>query len=279
MVAEVSCGTTSVPVTGLLGSVRPPSLENAQHCEAQKMTRPEWQFDEMKCTGVDFTSPEEVLAYDAMHQRFRDYRQESATVIAALGLGPASTVIDMGCGTGAFVLHAARVCRTVYAVDVSQPMLDCCRRKAEAEGIRNIQFRHGGFLTYEHADLPTDAMVSVAVLHHLPDFWKLVALRRAAGMLKDGGRFCLFDIVFPSSGGGLDKRIDAWIKVIGERADARLAAEAVVHVRDEHSTYDWVMEGLLEKAGFRIDTTQYRDGFQATYICTVSPHTGDAAGA
>jgi epoxyqueuosine reductase len=32
-----------------------------------------------------------------------------------------------------------------------------------------------------------------------------------------------------------------------------MAEETVVHVRDEFSTWGWVMEGLLERAGFRID--------------------------
>jgi hypothetical protein len=28
------------------------------------------------------------------------------------------------------------------------------------------------------------------------------------------------------------------------------------------------MEGLLERAGFEIDSAEYDDGFQATYVCT-----------
>jgi len=51
-------------------------------------------------------------------------------------------------------------------------------------------------------------------------------------------------------------------------ADDRLAEEAVVHVRDEFSTYDWIMEGIIRSSGFQIDTAEYRQGFQTTYICT-----------
>ena len=46
------------------------------------------------------------------------------------------------------------------------------------------------------------------------------------------------------------------------------AAEVESHIRDEYSTYDWVMEEFLARAGFRIDSAGYADGFTATYLCT-----------
>jgi len=215
---------------------------------------PKWTYDEMKQTGVDYSSVEQVQHYDDMHQRFRDYEKNSNAIIKLLNLDSNSTVIDMGAGTGAFALHAAKHCRKVYAVDVSSAMLEHCRKKGEGMGLSNVLYCHGGFLTYEHEAEPADAMVSIAALHHLPDFWKLVALRRAAGMLKAGGRFFLFDIVFPSATKDLEDRLDAWVRSIAERSGHELAAEAKIHIREEYSTYDWVMEGLLERAGFKIET-------------------------
>jgi ubiquinone/menaquinone biosynthesis C-methylase UbiE len=228
---------------------------------------PEWTYDEMKQTGVDYSSVEQVQQYDDLHQRFRDYEKDSGAIIKLLELDSNSTVIDMGAGTGAFALHAAKHCRKVYAVDVSSAMLERCRKKGEEMGLSNILYCHGGFLTYEHEAEPADAMVSIAALHHLPDFWKLVALTRAAGMLKAGGVLFLFDIVFPSAAKDLEGRLDAWVRSIAERSGHELAAEANIHIREEYSTYDWVMEGLLERAGFKIESSEYGDGFQATYVC------------
>jgi len=229
---------------------------------------PEWTYDEMKQTGVDYSSIEQVQRYDDMHQRFRDYEKNSDAIIKLLELDSNSTVIDMGAGTGAFTLYAAKQCRKVYAVDISSAMLERCRKKGEEMGLSNVLYCHGGFLTYEHEAEPADAMVSIAVLHHLPDFWKLMALTRAAGMLKAGGRFFLFDIVFPSATEDMEGRLDAWVRSIAEQSGHELAAEAKIHIREEYSTYDWVMEGLLERAGFEIENTGYGDGFQATYVCT-----------
>ena len=99
-----------------------------------------WRYDEMKHSGVDFSDLARVEVYDRNHQRFRNYQKDAEAIVGILGLGHEHTVIDMGAGTGAFVLHAARYCKLIYAVDVSKVMLDYAQRKAETEGIRAIQF-------------------------------------------------------------------------------------------------------------------------------------------
>jgi putative AdoMet-dependent methyltransferase len=53
--------------------------------------------------------------------------------------------------------------------------------------VANIEFVHAGFLTYAHRDEAADAVVSRMALHHLPDFWKVVALDRVRALLKKGG--------------------------------------------------------------------------------------------
>jgi putative AdoMet-dependent methyltransferase len=231
------------------------------------MAFPRWYYDEMQAVGVDYHDPAQAAVYDEQHQRFRDYEKASAAVLARLGLEPSATVIDLGAGTGAFALVAARRCRTVYAVDVSQAMLAHCRQKAAAAGLDNIVFCHGGFLSYEHRAEPVDALVSVAVLHHLPDFWKLVGLKRAANMLRPGGRFYLFDVVFPGDLDGYAARFDNWVDALGRRVGQAFADEVVTHIRDEYSTCDWIMEGMLRRAGFAIESAEYADGFGATYLC------------
>ena len=230
--------------------------------------KPNWFYDEMKHAGVDYSDVAQVEAYDKRHQKFRDYEKGSQAIIDALGLGSEHTVIDMGAGTGAFALHAAACCKTVYAVDVSQAMLDYTRQKAEKAGISNIVFCQGGFLTYDHRAAAVDALVSVAALHHLPDFWKLVGLRRAAQMLKSGGRLYLFDVVFSSDQADYAAHFDQWVQSMARQVGAEFAAEVETHIRDEYSTYDWVLEGFLRRAGFCIDAITYAEMSGVTYLCT-----------
>ena len=159
-------------------------------------------------------------------------------------------------------------CRTIYAVDASAAMIEYCRKQAEQKGLTNIVYSHSGLLSYEHSSELADAAVCVAVLHHLPDYWKQVALRRCCQMLKPKGRLLLFDIVFPSGANSLQCEIDDWINAVEVMADARLAQEAIIHVKNEFSTYDWIMEGMIRRCGLQIDNAEYGKGFQATYLCT-----------
>jgi putative AdoMet-dependent methyltransferase len=232
------------------------------------MAIPQWQYDELKPPGVDFTSVKEVQNYDILHRRFRDYAKSTQMIIQALGLNTNSTVIDMGSGTGAFTLQAAKQCKKIYAVDISKPMLSYCQNKTKKAGLFNITFHRGGLLTYCHQEEPVDAMVCVAVLHHLPDFWKQIGLQRVAQMIKPRGKLFLFDIVFPSQEVNLYNEIENMIKAFEQKAGSQMAQEAIVHIKQEYSTYDWIMEGILTKSGFHIDSAQYNTGFQTTYICS-----------
>ena len=229
---------------------------------------PAWRYDEMEPCGVNFNNFFLARRYDTYHQRFRDYGREAERIVAALGLDNSATVIDMGCGTGAFALHAAPYYRTVYAVDIAKAMLGRARRKARKTGRTNVEFRRGGFLTYEHTDDPVDAIVSVLAMHHLPDFWKFVALHRLTSMLKPNGRLYLLDVVFSFDIGRYASSVARFVEKmnVGASPDGRRAAQT--HVRQEYSTCGWIMEGLLERAGVRIDDADYEDDFLAAYLCT-----------
>ncbi len=231
-------------------------------------SKPNWFYDELKHAGVDYSDPAQAQAYDARHQKFRDYKKDAERILQALGLEAPPAVIDMGCGTGAFALYAAPHCQKVYAVDVSPAMLACARQKAEQAGLDNLEFCQGGFLTYRHQAPPVDAVVSSAALHHLPDFWKQIGLQRVAQMLRPGGRFYLFDVVFSSTMRDYASQFDAWVATMAKTVGPEFGAEVETHLRDEYSTYDWVMEGFLTRAGFQIDHADYAEGFGATYLCT-----------
>jgi len=227
-----------------------------------------WRYNELKPCGVNYNSVLCALSYDVHHGKFRDYQEESKQIIALLGLNTDQTVIDMGCGTGVFAVHAAKHSRKVYAVDVSKAMLRCARRKAKKAKLDNIEFHRAGFLTYEHKAEPVDAIVSTAVLHHLSDFWKLTGLRRLARMLKTGGRLYLFDVVFSFNIDDYESRLNQWIKSTAERIGSTFAEEVKIHIREEYSTFDWIMEGMLKQAGFVIEKENYTRDLMAAYLCT-----------
>lgn len=228
--------------------------------------QPQWQYDEMQQIGKDYGDVSEVEAYDARHSKLRNAKQEIQSIIDRLDIQKEQVILDLGAGTGAFAVEAAQRCSKVYAVDISPAMLKYAKQKADSHGISNIVFHHGGFLTYDHLDDPVDIIVTSLALHHLPDFWKFNALSRINNMLKNRGRFFLMDVVFCED--NYAGNISKFIAGIEQSAGTEGAADIIMHIQKEYSTFTWIMEGLLTRTGFRIDEAEYQDGVIARYFCT-----------
>jgi ubiquinone/menaquinone biosynthesis C-methylase UbiE len=234
-------------------------------------TNPIWQYDEFRQIGTDYESAAEVAKYDERMSRLRNMSEECASIIDSLNLTPESRVLDIGTGTGEFAIATAKQCAEVCAVDVSQAMLDYARGKAKDRGVSNIAFTRAGLLTYDHQGKPFDAVVSQLALHHLPDFWKAIALRRMWLMLKDGGRLFLRDVVYSFNIDNAAQSLDEWVNGAVTFGGAELGQDIESHIREEFSTFDWIMEGLLRAAGFSIVTAAHRNGnVFAEYLCRKS---------
>lgn len=225
-----------------------------------------WQYDEFKQVGTDYSSVTEVESYDSSHADFRDIEAESVRILDLLEIKSGNSLIDFGSGTGTFAIQAARRCTRVYAIDVSQAMIDLATDKATRTGASNIEFHHAGFLTYEHTDSPVDAVATTFAFHHLPDFWKGIALKRVNNMLKPGGQFYLQDVIMEET--DALENIAAFVGKLAAAGGKVLREDTERHFRDEYSTYDWVMDGLLLRAGFTIKSKRIDEGVLGTYVCT-----------
>lgn len=220
-------------------------------------------WDECRHAGTDFADRNEVCVYDERMSRFRDFDEENERIFAALELPEDAAVCEIGCGTGNFALAAARRFDRVIAYDVSEAMLEYAGEKAQAARIGNVAFRRGGFLSCHEGEPPVDAVVTQFALHHLPDFWKGVAMRRIARMLKPGGRLFLNDVVFSFPLSEYPARFASWIESLP--SDTR--EKGVGHLSREYSAPTWVMRELLVRAGFRIARTWTHAGFLVAYLC------------
>jgi putative AdoMet-dependent methyltransferase len=229
--------------------------------------KPDWYFEEEQI-GVDYLDPEVAEGYDDQHAQFREFQLETEDVVNRLNITTEDLVLDFGCGTGGIALNLARHCRKVIGVDISQSMLDVLRKKAKKAGIKNIETHCAGFLSYQHEGGPVDKIVSKVALHHLPDFWKSVALLNLARVLKTGGKLYLFDVIFTFKPSDHEISLNNMVENMKMQAGDSMAQEAIIHIQDEYSTYDWIMEGLLETSGFSIDSKKVEAENYVTYICT-----------
>lgn len=80
--------------------------------------------------------------------------------------------------------------------------------------------------------------MSFNALHHLPDFWKQVAIGRMASWLKPGAYLVLRDIIFSFDPASYREAIEHWINQL-------VARDFEAHVREEYSTYAWIIDGMI----------------------------------
>ncbi len=226
---------------------------------------PGWLLDEVANAGRENLDPVHVQRYD---QKEDAAAADELAVLTGFGLSGDSVVVDLGAGTGQFALAAARVCSRVVAVEVSPVMLEALMRRVDEEGVANIDVVASGFLTYEHEGPLADFAYSRYALHHLPDFWKAIALDRIRRLLRPGGVFRLWDVVYSFEPEASAERIEAWCATGASDADAdRTRVELEEHVRDENSTYAWLLEPMIQRCGFRIEEAVYsEDGISARYV-------------
>lgn len=245
-------------------AIRPPSAlaHHLSVCDHGFMNRPDWYYDDLKQVGTDFADQAQVATYD---ERQSDDAKKDRVLLAKLGLASEHDFADIGCGTGLLVCEAARLCRTAQAIDVSAPMLAATRRRAEALQLANIETQHAGFLSFALPQASIDVMTTKFALHHLPDQWKGVALERMANALKPGAKLFIRDVVFSCTPAELPQTAEAWIAWMLANTGYDRATVAC-HLRDEHSTYGWIMEGLIKQAGLQIVSAEYSDGVYADYL-------------
>ncbi len=228
------------------------------------MTKP-WMLDELAHAGPEHLDPGFVAGFD----RKQGY-PDPAKDLAALrehGIGRASTVVDLGAGTGRFALAAAAEVARAVAVDVSPAMQAALPERVARAGLP-VECVQAGFLSYEHAGPPADAVFTRNALHQLPDFWKVLALERIAKLLRPGGVLRLHDLIFDFQPAEAEAVLDAWLADAAEDPSLGYTRDDFAqHLRTEFSTFRWLFEPMLTTAGFDIVTAGFDGRVYGTYTC------------
>lgn len=227
----------------------------------------DWFYDESNHVGVDYSQEENADVYDDQMLAFRDYEKEVVAFIDKAKLSDTEEMIavDIGCGTGAFSLNAARFFKKVYAVDVSEQMLGIASAKAELEGIDKVEFVQSGFLQFQPNEA-ADVIFTKWAFHHLPDFWKQAGLLNMNKMLNIGGTLFLSDFVFQYEP-DVAEHIDGLLSDLSTTYDESFMEETKLHIKEEFSTYDWILQGMIERAGFKIESVKTDDPLATEFLC------------
>jgi len=217
----------------------------------------DWYYNQRRRIGLDTAV---ASIYDS--QDDGDLRARSA--LTMLGVRPGWRVADIGCGNGVLATEAALMGAEVDAVDISPAMLALAEVYAHDRNAA-IRVKSAGLLSFAYEPSSYDLIVSEFTLHHLPDFWKAVALSRIYGALKPGANFYLRDIVFVSMPDGSERDVEQWADF--NIKNHNLERDSVVtHMRDEYSTFGWVMERMLTEVGFALVSADYHAPLHGTYL-------------
>jgi 2-polyprenyl-3-methyl-5-hydroxy-6-metoxy-1,4-benzoquinol methylase len=217
----------------------------------------DWYYNERGRMGLE---PAVASIYD----RHDDNDLRARAALKMLGVERGWRIADIGCGNGVLATEAALMGAVVDAVDISPAMLALAEIYAR-DRKAPVKTQSAGLLSFTYQPNSYDLIVSEFTLHHLPDFWKAVALARIFAALKPGANFYLRDIVFVSMPDGSDRNVEQWADFNTKNHD--FARDSVVsHMRDEYSTFGWVMERMLTEIGFALVSADYHAPMHGTYL-------------
>ena len=147
----------------------------------------DWYYNERNRMGI---GPAVASIYDSHDDA--DLRARAA--LKMLGVQRGWRIADIGCGKGVLATEAALMGAEVDAIDISPAMLALAEIYAR-DRTAPVRTQSAGLLSFAYRPESYDLIVSEFTLHHLPDFWKAVAMSRIYRALKPGATFYLRDIV------------------------------------------------------------------------------------
>ncbi len=170
----------------------------------------------------------------ALHRSF-DYngeRQMAKQIIVGVAdhvsIPEGGVGLDVGCGSGALTIAAARrnpkarmvgcdIWSGAYKAVFTKAL---CEKNAQAEGVSNVSFKEGNAVHLPFADESFDAVTSNYVYHNIAGQDKQKLLLETLRVLKKGGTFAIHDLMSKARYGDMD----AFVRLLKEQGyeDVRL---------------------------------------------------------
>ena len=141
-----------------------------------------WLDQNMVYSCAYFHSMNDTL--DEAQERKLDY------ICRKLRLNAGERVLDIGCGWGGLIIHAAKNYGVeTFGITLSEPQADWAKRRIEAAGLSNRC--HVEVLDYRDLseDIKVDKLVSVGMFEHVGEEQLPVYFSKAYDLLRPGGVF------------------------------------------------------------------------------------------
>jgi ubiquinone/menaquinone biosynthesis C-methylase UbiE len=164
----------------------------------------------------------------------------------AMDIDSASTVLDIGCGTGVAARTIARRANfsgRVTGIDLSPYLVEAAKHLADEEGLGDlVEFRSGDTRDLDISDGRFDAVVAHTLVSHVKE--ALTVLKEAGRLVKPGGLIAVFDGDYASMTFALDDPVQS------KRHDEALIKAVVTSPRVMRQ-----MPRLIQQAGLEMVRT------------------------
>jgi MPBQ/MSBQ methyltransferase len=196
-------------------------------------------LDGLKAAGVDLDQlrPEDLAAVDEFHVGGRAASEE---VLARLALDRDQHVLDIGCGIGGTARYMAQAfgCR-VSGIDLTPEYIAAALVLNARTGLaERVGFQVASALALPFEDAAFDAAISFHVAMNIKDRAGLYG--EAARVLKPQAPFCVYDVMR------------------GQAGSVRYPTPWAETPETSHLTTPGDMQGLLEQAGFSVESVEDR---------------------
>ncbi len=141
------------------------------------------------------------------------------------GVGGATTVADVGTGTGFVAAGVASRAGWAVAVDNSRAMLDVARANLDALGLPNVELIEGELTALPLASGSVDAAFANMVMHHAEE--PAPVLEEMARVVKPGGPVAVVDAVEHRYEWMREEHADIWLGFGREQIRGLFAAAAL----------------------------------------------------
>jgi ubiquinone/menaquinone biosynthesis C-methylase UbiE len=160
-----------------------------------------------------------------------------------MDIDSASTVLDMGCGTGVAARTIARRANfsgKVTGIDLSPYLVEAAKQLADGEGLgARVEFRFGDTRELDIADGEFDTVVAHTLVSHVQE--PLTVIKEAARVVKPSGLISIFDGDYASITFALDDPVES------KRYDEALISAVVTSPRVMRQ-----MPRLIQQAGLEM---------------------------
>jgi cyclopropane-fatty-acyl-phospholipid synthase len=151
-----------------------------------------WLDQRMVYSCAYFATPEEDL--DSAQQRKLDY------ICKKLRLRPGERLLDIGCGWGGLIIHAAAHCGVqAVGITLSVPQAEVARQRLRESGVNDrCRVEVSDYRDIDHAQ-QYDKIVSVGMVEHVGEALLPEYFRRAWDLLRPGGVFLNHGIAYSAT--------------------------------------------------------------------------------